>query len=123
MNYSSFSQTVIDTTRIVLDSRVAKLVAQDIVRGDQLKVELIATEELLQEITAKLSTQTELTSNLEKQLNNYKDIVGRLNNRYEVQEELTEEFKKALKKQKRRTFLYQAGTVIGAAATLILIAK
>ncbi len=123
MNYSSFSQTVIDTTRIVLTNRVAKLVAQDIVKGDQLELELNATQNLLEEITVKLSSQIELTSNLENQLSNYENIVDGLKGRYEVQEELTEEFKKALKRQKRKTFLYQAGSVIGAAATLILIAK
>jgi hypothetical protein len=123
MSYSSFSQTVIDTTRIVLTNRVAKLVAQDVVKGDQLELELNVTQNLLEEVTNKLDIQTELTSNLEKRLDNYVNIVDGLEGRYEVQEELTEEFKKALKKQKRRTFLYQVGTVVGAAATLILIAN
>ena len=40
MSYSSFSQTVTDSTKIVLTKPVAKLVIQDIVVGDQLKIQL-----------------------------------------------------------------------------------
>ena len=60
--------------------------------------ELNVTQNLLEEVTNKLDIQTELTSNLEKRLDNYVNIVDGLEGRYKVQEELTEEFKKALKK-------------------------
>ena len=49
MSYSSFSQTVTDSTKIVLTKPVAKLVIKDIVVGDQLKIQLKTTEELLKQ--------------------------------------------------------------------------
>ena len=75
MSYSSFSQTVTDSTKIVLTKPVAKLVIQDIVVGDQLKIQLKTTEELLNETNNKLETQSLLVFNLESQVDNYKSMI------------------------------------------------
>ena len=74
MSYSSFSQNDTDSTKIVLTKPVAKLVIQDIIGGDQLKIQLKTTEELLAETNNKLNTQGLLVVNLESQISNYQDI-------------------------------------------------
>ena len=68
MSYSSFSQNDTDSTKIVLTKPVAKLVIQDIIGGDQLKIQLKTTEELLAETNNKLETQGLLVVNLESQI-------------------------------------------------------
>ena len=123
MSYSSSSQTVIDSTKIVLTKPVAKLVIQDIVVGDQLKLQLNTLEELLNETNLKLETQSFLVVNLETQVGNYKSIIADLNSKSSIQKDLAKDLEKALKAQKRRTFFYKVGTVVGGVATLLLLVQ
>ena len=121
MSFNSFSQTVTDSTKIVLTKPVAKLVIKDIVVGDQLKLKVKTLEEILSETNGKLKTQTLLVTNLESQILNYKGIVTDLNNKSSIQKDLSKDLEAALKKANRRTKLYKIGTTIGAVALGILI--
>ncbi len=121
MSFSSSSQTVTDSTKIVLTKPVAKLVIQDIVIGDQLKLKLKTLEEILSETNGKLKTQNLLVTNLESQILNYKGIVTDLNYKSSIQNDLSKDLEAALKRANRRTKLYKIGTTIGAVALGILI--
>ena len=121
MSYNSFSQTDTDSTKIVLTKPIAKLVIQDIIGGDQLKIQLKTTEELLAETNNKLDTQGLLVINLETQINNYQGIIEDLNSKSKIQDDLSKDLEKALKAQRRRTFLYKIGTIVGGTATLLLL--
>jgi len=123
MSFSSFSQTVTDSTKIVLTKPVAKLVIQDIVVGDQLRIQLKTLEEILKETNGKLKTQTLLVTNLESQVLNYKSMVTDLNSKSSIQNDLTKDLEAALKKANRRTKLYKIGTTVGAVALGLLIIK
>jgi len=123
MSFNSFSQTVTDSTKIVLTKPVAKLVIQDIVTGDQLKLKLRTLEEILNQTNGKLRTQTLLVTNLESQVLNYKGIVTDLNSKSSIQNDLTKDLEAALKKANRRTKLYKIGTTVGAVALGLLIIK
>ena len=121
MSFSSSSQTVTDSTKIVLTKPVAKLVIKDIVVGDQLKLKVRTLEEILSETNGKLKTQTLLVTNLESQILNYKGIVTDLNYKSSIQKDLSKDLETALKRANRRTKLYKIGTTIGAVALGILI--
>ena len=123
MSYNSFSQTVIDSTKIVLTKPIAKLVIKDIVIGDQLKVKLKTIEELLGKTNLKLNTQSILVTNLNGQISNYKNIITDLSSKSSIQNDLSKDLENALKASKRRTFLYKVGSVIGGVATLILLVQ
>ena len=123
MSFSSFSQTVTDSTKIVLTKPIAKLVIKDIVFGDQLKIQLKTLEELLGETNSKVNTQSILVENLESQVLNYKNIVADLDSKSNIQTDLSKELERALKASKRRTFLYKVGTIVGGAATLLLLVQ
>ena len=123
MSYNSFSQTVTDSTKIVLTKSIAKLVIKDIVIGDQLKVKLKTIEELLGETNLKLNTQSILVTNLNGQISNYKNIITDLSSKSSIQNDLSKDLENALKASKRRTFLYKVGSVIGGVATLILLVQ
>ena len=123
MSFNSFSQTVTDSTKIVLTKPIAKLVIQDIVVGDQLKIQFKTLEEILKETNGKLMTQTLLVTNLESQVLNYKSIITDLNSKSSIQNDLTKDLEAALKKANRRTKLYKIGTTVGAVALGLLIIK
>ena len=122
-SWSSFSQTVTDTTRIVLTKPIAKLVIQDIVVGDQIKLELKTLEELLGQTNNKLGTQTVLVTNLNSQITNYRNIIKDLSTKSSIQKDLSKDLEIALKKANRRTKLYKIGTTVGAVALGLLLIK
>ena len=54
---------------------------------------------------------------------NYKNIVADLDSKSNIQTDLSKELERALKASKRRTFLYKVGTIVGGAATLLLLVQ
>tara|TARA_R100000951_G_scaffold102247_1_gene94245 strand:+ start:595 stop:966 length:372 start_codon:yes stop_codon:yes gene_type:complete len=121
MSFNSSSQTVTDSIKIVLTKPIAKLVVQDIVAGDQLKLKLKTLEEILNETNSKLTTQTLLVTNLESQIVNYRGMVTDLNSKSSIQTNLSKDLEAALKKANRKTKLYKIGTTVGVVALGILI--
>ena len=121
LSSKSFSQTAIDSSKIVLTKPVAKLVVKDLVSFDQVRLELSATNNLLTETNNKLNTQTILIGNLESQLKNYDKIFAELNSKYDVQQKLSDDLNKALKRQKAMTTIYKIGTTVGLVATTLLL--
>ena len=119
----SFSQNVTDSTSIQLKKPIAKLVIKDLVTGDELKKQLVATNELLNQTNLKLNTQTLLITNLESQLKNSSTLFQELDNKYKLQENLSKDLEAALKKANRRTKLYKIGTGVGAVALGLLLIK
>ena len=113
-----------DSSKIVLTKPVAKLVVKDLVSFDQVTLELEATTDLLNETNNKLNTQSILIGNLEDQINNYDNILSKLNSKYDVQQRLSADLEKSLKRQKTMTTIYKIGTTVGLVATgLLLIQK
>lgn len=123
MSYNSFSQIATDSTKIVLTKPIAKLVIQDIVVGDQIKLELKTLEELLGQTNNKLGTQTVLVTNLNSQITNYRSIIEDLSTKSSIQKDLSKDLEIALKKANRRTKLYKIGTTVGAVALGLLLIK
>jgi len=123
LSFKSFSQNATDSTKIVLTKPIAKLVIKDLVTGDELKKQLVATNELLNQTNLKLNTQTLLITNLESQLKNSSTLFQELDNKYKLQENLSKDLEAALKKANRRTKLYKIGTGVGAVALGLLLIK
>jgi hypothetical protein len=104
-----------------LTKPIAKLVVKDLVSFDQIQLELNATNTLLGETNSKLSTQSILITNLNSQIVNYDGMLLELNNKYSVQEKLSEDLNKALKRQRAMTTIYKIGTTVGVIATTLLL--
>jgi len=123
LSYKGFSQTDTVQKKIVLTKPIAKLVVKDLISGDQLKLELKTTLDILDQTNFKLATQTNLVTNLQGQVVNFESIVGNLQNKYDTQARLSDDLEAALKKANRKTKLYKIGTYIGGGALLLLLAK
>ena len=123
LSFKSFSQTDTINQKIVLTKPIAKLVVKDLVSGDQLKLELQTTLQVLEQTNFKLNTQTNLVTNLENQLTNFESIVGNLENKFATQQRLSEDLEAALKKANRRAKLFEIGSYVGAGAVVLLLVK
>lgn len=120
---NAFSQTDTDSTKIQLTKPIAKLVIKDLIKFDGLSKEIVSLESIVQESNKKILTQNQLVLNLETQNTNLEAVIRQLNAKYDTQARLTKDFELALKRQKRQSTIYKIGSVVGAAATLLLLVQ
>ena len=121
MSWSSFSQSVTDSTQIQLTKPVAKLVIKDLIQFDGLSKEMQTMQTILTETNNKLLTQGTLVANLKTQVENYQSIIDKKDSQMVKADELSKELQKELKKQARAKKLYKIGTTVGAVAAALLI--
>ena len=123
MSWKSFSQSDIDSTQIQLTKPIARLVIKDLIQFDGLSDEMQTMQTILSETNNKLLTQGELVANLKTQVENYQSIIEKKDAQVQTASQLSDELQKELKKQARTKKLYQIGTVVGGAATLLLLVQ
>ena len=123
MSWSSFSQSVTDSTQIQLTKPVAKLVIKDLIQFDGLSKEMQTMQTILTETNNKLIVQGELVSNLKTQVSNYQTILDKKNLQLSTSDELSTQLQKELKKQARTQKLYKVGSIVGAVALGLLIVQ
>ena len=120
-SWSSFSQTVTDTTRIVLTKPIAKLVIKDLIKFDGLEQSTKTLKALLTETNGKLNTSLELNKNLNLQVKNYQTILNDKDKQLQTSDFLSKDLQAELKKQARTQKLYKIGSTVGAVALALLL--
>ena len=118
-----FSQTVTDTTRIVLTKPIAKLVVKDLISFDGLEKTNKTLNQLIEETNNRLDKSLKLNTNLSQQVKNYQLIISDKDVQLQTSDVLSKELQKELKKEARAKKLYKIGSGIGVFATLLLLAQ
>ena len=118
---SSFSQT--DTTKVVIKTPIARLIIKDLINYDGVTAELKATQDKVLKIEERESQKDSVIKLLEDKDKNNKFIITTQKSQLDLSAELTEKLNRELKGQRRKTFLYKAGTVVGVVATSYLLIK
>jgi hypothetical protein len=118
---SSFSQT--DTTKVRISSPIARLVIKDLVKYDGAVLELKATQDKVLKLEEREGQKDGIIKLLEDKVKNTLFIVDTQKKQLDLSAELTEKLNKELKGQRRKTFLYKAGTVVGLVTTSYLLIK
>ena len=121
MSWKSFSQSDTSSSTIQLTKPVARYVIKDLVQFDGLTQEMQAMQEILKETNEKLNTQGDLVANLKTQVLNYQSQMEKQGNQLKSQKNATISLQKALKKERRKTKMYQIGSAIGGGAVLLLL--
>ena len=121
MSWKGFSQNDTVSSTIQLKKPIAKLVIKDLIQFDGLSKEMQAMQEILNETNSKLNTQGELVANLKTQVLNYQSQMEKQGNQLKSQKNATISLQKSLKKERRKTKLYQIGSAIGGGAVLLLL--
>tara|TARA_E500000318_G_scaffold111298_1_gene129366 strand:- start:3205 stop:3459 length:255 start_codon:yes stop_codon:yes gene_type:complete len=80
-------------------------------------------QEILTETNNKLLTQNQLVANLSTQVSNYQKIIEKKDAQVLTASKLSEELQKELKKQARQKKLFQIGSAVGVASTLLLLVQ
>ena len=128
MTSLSFSQTVtkeiVKTDTIVpLTIPTAKLVIQDLVKGDAALVEIIELQKIVILTNEKLALKDEVISTMNSKISNLDYIIKQKEEQFKLERQKSESLVKELKSEKRKTFLYKVGTYVGLVATGILLVK
>ena len=121
MSLKGFSQSATDSSTIQLVKPVAKLVIKDLIQFDGLTQEMQSMQTILSETNQKLIIQGELVSNLRTQVLNTQSMLEKKDNQLNSQKNATISLQKSLKKERRKTKMYQIGSAIGGGAILLLL--
>jgi hypothetical protein len=121
LSLSSFSQ--VDTTKVSIPTKTARLVVQDLIRYDGCKQEL----ELTQQKVFKLQEREVQKDTIIKLLNDKDDNNKYIIHQNELQigqyEHMTDDLQKELRRSRTKTFLYKVGTFLGISTSLYLFVK
>ena len=126
LSLKGFSQTVIqtetvDTSKVVLNVRVARLVYQDLLRYDGLKEEMSLMKLKFQKLEEREIQKDGIITILTQKDENNQFIIGKKDEQLKLSKELTDSLHKELKGQRAKTFLWKVGTFTGLVLTSLLL--
>ena len=126
LSLKSFSQTVIqtetvDTSKVVLNVKVARLVYQDLLRYDGLKEEMGFMKLKLQKVEEREFQKDNIITILTQKDENNQFIISKKDEQLQISKQLTDALHKELKGQRAKTFLWRSGAFIGLGLTTTLL--
>ena len=127
MTSLSFSQTVTNQRPVQTDTIVpltiptAKLIIKDLIKGDGAQIELVELQKVLQLTNEKMLLKDEIIFTLNSKISNLDYIILQKDEQFKLEREKSDSLLKELKAEKRKTFLYKVGTVLGVVAVGYLL--
>ena len=119
LSLSSFSQA--DTTKVLLPTKIARQVAQDLIRYDGCTLELKLTQEKIIKLQEREVQKDTIIKLLNDKDENNKYIIHQNELQIGQYEHMTDDLQKELRRSRTKTFLYKVGTFLGLASTLYFI--
>lgn len=122
LSLKGFSQNVIqtetiDSSKVILNVRVARLVYQDLLRYDGLKEEMSLMKLKFNKLEEREIQKDSIVTILTRKDENNQFIIGKKDEQLKLSKELTDSLHKELKGQKAQTFLWKVGTFAGLGLT------
>ena len=126
LSLKGFSQSVtpikeVDTTKVVLPVKIARLVYQDLLRYDGIKEELKLTQLKLAKVEEREVQKDTIINLLTKKDENNQFIIAKKDEQLQISKELSDKLHKELKGQRTKTFLWKLGTFAGIVTTTFLL--
>lgn len=118
---NSFSQT--DTTKVKIDTPIAKLVVKDLIKGDGCIEELKLTQEKVIKLQARETQKDTIISLLEQKDKNNQYIINAQKNQLDLSKKLSTKLEKELKSYKRSNLFWKVTTYVGIFTTSYLLIK
>jgi hypothetical protein len=129
LSLSSYSQTdttkviVLDTTKVTITTKVARLVFQDLLRYDGAKLEIIELNKVITLKDEQIGLFKQKDTLKDQKITNLEVIISKKDEQFGLERQKSESLLKELKGQRTKTFLYKVGTYVGIIATSILLIK
>jgi len=116
LSLNTFSQNVTTSNKdsvVVLPSKVAKLIAKDLVAYDGLKLEHAVTLDLVNGLETKISTQTSIIKQYEIKDGQWKQMITNYDAQVLAYKNMTADLQKDLRKAKVKGFYNKFGLTLG----------
>jgi tRNA U34 5-carboxymethylaminomethyl modifying enzyme MnmG/GidA len=129
LSLSSYSQTdttkitVLDTTKVTIPTRIARLVYQDLLRYDGAKLEIVELNKVIGLKDEQFNLFKQKDTLKDQKISNLELIITTKDQQFDLQRAKSESLLKELKGQRRKTFLYKIGSFVGVIATSMLLLK
>jgi hypothetical protein len=127
VSLSSYSQTDTlinkDTTKVILSTRVARLVYQDLIRYDGAKLEIVELNKMIGFKDQQILSYKEKDEFKNQKIGNLELIITKKDEQFSLERQKSDGLLKELKAQRTKTFFYKVGTFVGVIATSILLLK
>ena len=129
LSLSSYSQTdttkviVLDTTKVTIPTKVARLVYQDLLRYDGAKLEIVELNKVISLKDNQIGLFKQKDTLKEQKIGNLELIISKKDQQFDLERQKSESLLKELKGQRRKTFLYKVGSFVGIIATSVLLLK
>jgi hypothetical protein len=121
LSLSSFSQ--VDTTKVLLPTKIARQVAQDLIRYDGCKQELKLTQDKVFKLEGREAQKDTIIKLLQEKDENNKYIIRQHELQIGQYEHMTDDLQKEIRRSRTKTFLYKVGTFVGIATSGYLFIK
>ena len=121
LSLNSFSQT--DTTKVLLPTKTARLIARDLIKYDECVQELKLTQQKVIKLEEKDVQKDTIIRLLNDKDENNKYIIHQNELQIGQYEHMTDDLQKELRRSRTKTFLYKVGTFLGLATSAYLFIK
>ena len=129
LSLSSYSQTdttnvlVLDTTKVTLSTKVARLVFQDLVRYDGAKLEIVELNKTIGLKDQQINFFKEKDTLKDQKIANLGLIINMKDEQFNLERQKSESLLKELKGQRTKTFFYKVGSFLGIMMTSLYLLK
>ena len=129
LSLSSYSQTdttkviVLDTTKVTLSTKVARLVYQDLIRYDGTKLEIVELNNVIGLKDQQINLFKQKDTLKDQKISNLEVIINKKDEQFGLERQKSESLLKELKGQRRKTFLYKVGSFAGIIMTSLYLLK
>jgi hypothetical protein len=129
LSLSSYSQSdttkviVLDTTKVTIPTRVARLAFQDLLRYDGAKLEITELNKVINLKDNQIGLYIQKDSLKDQKIGNLEVIITKKDEQFGLERQKSESLLKELKGQRRKTFLYKVGSFVGIIMTSLYLLK
>jgi hypothetical protein len=129
LSLSSYSQTdttkviVLDTTKVILPTKVARLAFQDLLRYDGAKLEIVELNNVIVLKDQQINLFKQKDTLKDQKISNLEVIISKKDEQFGLEKQKSESLLKELRGQRTKTFFYKVGSFVGIIATSILLLR
>ena len=119
LSLSSYSQTdttkviVLDTTKVILPTKVARLAFQDLLRYDGAKLEIVELNNVIGLKDQQITLFKQKDTLKDQKISNLEVIINKKDEQFGLERQKSESLLKELKGQRVKTFFYKVGSFVG----------
>ena len=114
---------MLDTTKVTISTKVARLVYQDLLRYDGAKLEIVELNKVINLKDQNIGLLNQKDSLKNQKINNLELIITKKDEQFGLERQKSESLLKELKGQRRKTFLYKVGSFAGIIMTSLYLLR